>query len=52
MQGKWLTKYPEVDLLSGPHEDMAKERPPLRRENEVLRAERDLLKKAMAFLAK
>lgn len=50
--GKWLTKYREADLLSGPHEDTAKELARLRKENEILRAERDLLKKAAAFFAK
>lgn len=50
--GKWLTKYREAELLSGPHEDTAKELARLRKENEILRAERDLLKKATAFFAK
>lgn len=50
--GKWLTRYREADLLSGPHDDMAKELARLRKENEILRAERDLLKKAAAFFAK
>lgn len=38
-------------MLSGPHEDTAKELARLRKENEILRAERDLLKKAAAFFA-
>lgn len=50
--GKWLTRYREADLLSGPHDDMAKELARLRKENDILRAERDLLKKAAAFFAK
>ena len=50
--GKWLAKHREADLLSGPHEDTAKELARLRKENEILRAERDLLKKAAAFFAK
>jgi len=39
-------------LLAGPHDDVQKEFARLRRENELLRAERDLLKKATAFFAK
>ena len=50
--GKWLWHYGEEDLLAGPHEDMEKELARLRRENELLRQERDLLKKATAFFAK
>ena len=50
--GKWLRHYREEDLLSGPHEDKEKELKRLRRENELLRQERDLLKKATAFFAK
>ena len=50
--GKWLTRHREADLLSGPHDDMAKELARLRKENEILKAERDLLKKAAAFFAK
>lgn len=50
--GKWLGHYREEDLLAGPHEDVGKELARLRRENELLRQERDLLKKAAAFFAK
>ncbi len=50
--GKWLTRHRETELLSGPHDDVQKELARLRRENEILRAERDLLKKAAAFFAK
>lgn len=50
--GKWVAAYKEADLLSGPHEDTAKELARLRKENELLRQERDLLKKAAAFFAK
>jgi transposase len=50
--GKWLLHYREEDLLAGPHEDKEKELARLRRENELLRQERDLLKKATAFFAK
>jgi len=42
----------EKDRLSGPHDDAQKELARLRRENELLRAARDLLKKAAAYFAK
>lgn len=48
----WIAAYREEDLLSGPHEDTSKELARLRRENELLRQERDLLKKATAFFAR
>jgi transposase len=44
---RWMSDIREKDLLSGPHDDAQKER-----ENELLRAERDLLKKAAAYFAK
>lgn len=50
--GKWRRQFAEDDLLSGPHEDVEKELARLRKENELLRQERDLLKKAAAFFAK
>ena len=50
--GTWKRKRDRADLMAGPHEDVAKELARLRRENELLRAERDLLKKATAFFAK
>jgi transposase len=50
--GKWLRQFREEDLLAGPHEDVEKELARLRRENELLRQERDLLKKATAFFAR
>ena len=40
----------EEDLLSGPHEDAAKEITRLRRERDLARQERDLLKKALNLL--
>ena len=49
---KWKARFAEAELLAGPHEDVHKELARLRRENELLRAERDLLKKATAFFAK
>ena len=50
--GAWKRKLDRAELMAGPHEDVEKELKRLRRENELLRAERDLLKKATAFFAK
>lgn len=50
--GKWQTRHQDCELLSGPHDDVQKELSRLRRENEILRSERDLLKKAAAFFAR
>ena len=50
--GKWKARLEEADLMAGPHDDTIKELARLRRENELLRVERDLLKKATAFFAK
>lgn len=33
--GKWVSAHKEADLLSGPHEDTAKELARLRKENEI-----------------
>ena len=49
---RWLRIYRDQELLSGPHDDVDKELARLRKENDLLRAERDLLKKAAAFFAK
>ena len=49
--GRWVAELREEDLLSGPHEDAAKEITRLRRERDLARQERDLLKKALAFFA-
>ncbi len=49
---KWKSRLEEAELKAGPHDDVMKELARLRRENELLRAERDLLKKATAFFAK
>ena len=49
---RWLRIFREQELLSGPHDDVDKELARLRKENELLRQERDLLKKATAFFAK
>ena len=50
--GKWKRDLDRAELMAGPHEDVQKELARLRRENELLRVERDLLKKATAFFAK
>ena len=49
---RWIQEMREADLLSGPHDDVDKELARLRRENALLRQERDLLKKATAFFAR
>lgn len=48
----WKRKLTEVDLLAGPDDDLETELRRLKKENELLRQERDLLKKATAFFAK
>ena len=42
--GKWKRQIGEADLLAGPHEDMEVELRRLKKENELLRQERDILK--------
>ncbi len=49
---KWRRLHRDAALLSSPHEDAQKELARLRRENQLLRQERDLLKKATAFFAR
>ena len=49
---RWKTEQAEAKLMAGPHDDVHMELARLRRENELLRVERDLLKKATAFFAK
>ncbi len=46
---RWKRQYRETDLLAGPHEDTAKELARLRKENEVLRQKREILKRAAAL---
>ena len=48
----WKRKCRDADLLAGPHDDLETEVLRLKRENELLRQERDILKKATAFFAK
>ena len=49
---RWRREFVEKDLLSGPHKDLNFELARLRKENELLRQERELLKKAAAFFAR
>ena len=48
---KWVSQDRDRDLMSGPHEDQEKELARLRKENRILREERDILKKATVFFA-
>lgn len=53
---RWLSRHRDAVMddpgLRNVDEDMATELKRLRRENEILRQERDILKKATAFFAK
>ncbi len=49
---RWKKRYRDADLLAGPHEDTARELARLRKENEVLRQDREILKRAATFFAK
>lgn len=49
---RWMRQYREAHLLAGPHEDTARELARLRKENELLRQEREILKRAATFFAK
>ena len=46
---KWVAMHKHDDLMSGPHDDLQKELARLRKENRILREEREILKKATAF---
>ena len=48
---KWVQQHQHDDLMSGPHEDVAKENTRLRKEVRLLREEREVLKKAAIFFA-
>ncbi len=48
---KWVTQHKHEDLMSGPHDDAHKELSRLRKENRILREEREILKKATIFFA-
>lgn len=49
--GKWVASHKHTELMAGPHDDKDKELARLRKENRILREERDILKKATAFFA-
>jgi transposase len=49
---RWKKRYRDADLLAGPHEDAARELARLRKENDILRQEREILKRAATFFAK
>ncbi|SDQ33338.1 transposase [Pseudovibrio sp. Tun.PSC04-5.I4] len=49
---RWVREFKDQDLLAGPHEDTGKELARLLKEVELLRRERELLKKAAAFFTK
>ena len=49
---RWKRQHREADLLAGPHEDTAKELARLRKENQVLRQEHEILKRAATLFAK
>ena len=49
--GKWITAHKNAELMAGPHDDKDKELARLRKENRILREERDILKKATTFFA-
>ena len=49
---RWKRELRDADPVTTPNPDMAKELARLRKENEILRQERDLLKKATAFFVK
>jgi transposase len=49
--GKWVSARKHDELMSGSHDDKDMELARLRKENKILREERDILKKATAFFA-
>ena len=46
---KWVQQDRHEELMSGPHDDQTKEIARLRKENRILREEREILKKATVF---
>ena len=48
---KWVQQDRDKDPMIGPHEDQEKEIVRLRKENRILREEREILKKATVFFA-
>lgn len=49
---RWKRVYRDTDLLSGQHDDVSHELARLRKENAILRQEREILKRAATFFAK
>jgi len=49
---RWKRIYRETELFSGNHDDVSQELARLRKENEILRQEREILKRAATFFAK
>ena len=49
---KWVAARKHDELMAGSHDDKDMELARLRKENRILREERDILKKATAFFAK
>jgi len=45
---RWVSQHKHDDLMSGPHDDLHKELARLRKENRILKEEREILKKATA----
>jgi len=48
---KWVSQHKHDGLMSGPHDDVDKELARLRKENRILKEEREILKKATVFFA-
>ena len=48
---KWVQQDRDKGLMTGPHDDQEKEIIRLRKENRILREEREILKKATVFFA-
>ena len=49
---KWNRLAKDAELMAGPHDDLETELLRLKKENRLLREERDILKKATAFFAR
>jgi len=49
---RWKRIYREAGLMAGPHDDVGQELVRLRKENKILRQEREILKLAATFFAK
>ncbi len=43
---KWVAQHKHDDLMSGPHDDVHKELARLRKENRILKEEREILKRS------